>query len=282
MDQSDIDLHEEEETGERAALAKARLGLLGPGDDAPNQALIVRERSPAFRDAGEIHADHDLSGRAGIKRDEGGVGVLAISVALPNCVPTFTGPRDVERLHDSSAGAATARSAGWPGGYAILPTTAFLENSATRAASQDSICDWAEPGCISHCPQGVRTPFDAGPRAVPGSQRVRRCGARARGLIVGSNWWPLRAGTSRGPRQRRWRQLQPHAPCRMLSRHAPRRARLRWLCAVGRLPGSPPRSWGARACMGLDQAPAVNSPSWQVLAGCTSCRAGPFASAGKS
>jgi hypothetical protein len=89
MDQSDIDLHEEEEAGERAALAKAWLGFLGPGDDAPNQALILRERPPAFGDVGEIRANHDLGGRAGIKRDEGGVTILAVSISLPNSIPAF-------------------------------------------------------------------------------------------------------------------------------------------------------------------------------------------------
>ena len=50
--------------------------------------------------------------------------------------------------------------------------------------------------------------------------------------------------------QRGWwrgRQLRQRAPCRTLSRHAPRRALLRGLCEVGRLPGSSPRSMGARA-----------------------------------
>ena len=71
MDQSDIDLHEKEEAGERAALAKTGLGLLGPGDYAPNQALIIRERPPAFGDVAEIRANHDLGGRSGVKRNEG-------------------------------------------------------------------------------------------------------------------------------------------------------------------------------------------------------------------
>jgi hypothetical protein len=111
MDQSDIDLHEEEEARERAALAKAWLGLLGPGDDAPNDALILRERSPAFGDDAEIHAHRDLGGRAGIVRNESRVAILAVPIFLPDPATALTRHRDFKNSHNRY-GLNLARSAG--------------------------------------------------------------------------------------------------------------------------------------------------------------------------
>jgi hypothetical protein len=84
-----VDLHKEEEAGERAALAKTRLGLPGPGDGAPNEALRLGKLPPAFGDRAESPADSDLGRGAGIVRDKGRVTVLAIAVALPDGVPAF-------------------------------------------------------------------------------------------------------------------------------------------------------------------------------------------------
>jgi hypothetical protein len=84
-----VDLHKEEEAGEWAALAKTGLGLLGFGDGAPNEALILRKLPPAFGDRAESPTDSDLGRGAGIKRDKDRVTVLAIAVALPDGVPAF-------------------------------------------------------------------------------------------------------------------------------------------------------------------------------------------------
>ena len=84
-----VDLHKEEEAAEWAALAKTDLGLLGLGDGAPNDALILRKLPPAFGDRAESPADSDLGRCAGIVRDKGRVTVLAIAVALPDHVPAF-------------------------------------------------------------------------------------------------------------------------------------------------------------------------------------------------
>jgi hypothetical protein len=87
--QSNVDLHKEEEAGKWAALAKTGLGLPGPGDGAPNQALILSKLPPAFGDRAESLTDSDLCRGAGIKRDKGRVTVLAVAVALPDGVPAF-------------------------------------------------------------------------------------------------------------------------------------------------------------------------------------------------
>jgi hypothetical protein len=87
--QGNVDLHKEQEAGEWAALAKTGLGLLGLGDGAPNDPLILSKRPPAFGDRAERPADSDLGRGAGIVRDEGRVTVLAIAVALPDSVPAF-------------------------------------------------------------------------------------------------------------------------------------------------------------------------------------------------
>jgi len=87
--QSNVDLHKEEEAGEWAALAKTGLGLLGLGDGAPNDALILSKPPPAFGDRAESLTDSDLGRGAGIVRDKGRVTVLAIAVALPDGVPAF-------------------------------------------------------------------------------------------------------------------------------------------------------------------------------------------------
>ena len=84
-----VHLHKKEEAGEWAALAKTRLGLLGLGDRAPNEALILSKRPPAFGDRAESPPDSHLGRGAGIVRDKGRVTVLAIAVALPDGVPAF-------------------------------------------------------------------------------------------------------------------------------------------------------------------------------------------------
>ena len=87
--QSNIDLHKEEEAGEWAALAKTGLGLLGLGDGAPNNPLVLSKLTPALGDRAESPTDSDLGRGAGIKRDKKRVAVLAIAVALPDHVPAF-------------------------------------------------------------------------------------------------------------------------------------------------------------------------------------------------
>ena len=87
--QWNIDLHKEEETAEWAALEKTGLGLLGLGDGAPNDPLILSKLPPALGDRAESPTHSDLGRGAGIKRDKGRVTVLAIAVALPDHVPAF-------------------------------------------------------------------------------------------------------------------------------------------------------------------------------------------------
>ena len=68
-----VDLHKEVESGEWAALAKTGLGLPGPGDGAPNEALIFSKLPPAFGDRAESPTNSDLGRGAGIVRDKGRV-----------------------------------------------------------------------------------------------------------------------------------------------------------------------------------------------------------------
>jgi hypothetical protein len=84
-----VDFHKEKEAGEWAALAKTGLGLPGPGDGAPNEALRLSKLPPAFGDRAERPTDRDLGRGAGIVRDKGRVTVLAIAVALPDGVLAF-------------------------------------------------------------------------------------------------------------------------------------------------------------------------------------------------
>ena len=97
-----VDLHKEEETAEWAALAKTGLGLLGPGDGAPNQALLLSQFPPSGRDGTERPADSDLSGRTGIKWNESRVAILAVPIALPDPVPAFARHWDFEDSHNRS------------------------------------------------------------------------------------------------------------------------------------------------------------------------------------
>ena len=87
IDPRDVVLHEEEETGEPAALQETRLGLLGAGDGDPYPPLRLAQRAPPGRDRAESPADSTLSGGAGIVRRKRQVRVLAKPVALPNSVP---------------------------------------------------------------------------------------------------------------------------------------------------------------------------------------------------
>jgi hypothetical protein len=87
--QGNVDLHKEEEAAEWAALAKPGLGLLGLGDSAPNDPLILSKLPPPFGDRAESPTDSDLCRGAGIKWNKGRVTVLAIAVALPDHVPAF-------------------------------------------------------------------------------------------------------------------------------------------------------------------------------------------------
>jgi len=85
--------------GQGSALKKSGLGLYGPGDGDPSVALLLGELAPTFGDRAESPADSDLSGRAGIERNKGRIGVLAKPIALPDCAPAFARLRDLKRLH---------------------------------------------------------------------------------------------------------------------------------------------------------------------------------------
>ena len=98
--QGHVDLHEEEEASKRAALEQTRLGLLGLGNCAPYDALLLSERAPPGGDSAERPARRDLGWGAGVERDKGSVAILAIAVALPHSVPTFSRLRNVEDSHN--------------------------------------------------------------------------------------------------------------------------------------------------------------------------------------
>ena len=88
--QWDVGLDEEVEAREDAALKETGLGLLGAGDGDPYVALLLAERAPTGGHRVEMLTDLDLRGAARIKWDKGGVGVLAIPIALPDSVPAFS------------------------------------------------------------------------------------------------------------------------------------------------------------------------------------------------
>jgi len=99
ISQGHVDLYKEEETGERSALTEAGLGLFGPGDLAPKDALLLGQLPPPGGDRAESLTDSDLSGGARIIRDKGRIAVLAVAIALPDSVPAFARLRNVEDFH---------------------------------------------------------------------------------------------------------------------------------------------------------------------------------------
>jgi hypothetical protein len=98
--QRHIDLNKVEEASETTTLEEPGLGLFGPGDLAPNDALLLGQLPPPGGDRAESPAHRDLSRRARIKRDEGGITVLAIAITLPDCVPAFARLRDIKDFHN--------------------------------------------------------------------------------------------------------------------------------------------------------------------------------------
>jgi hypothetical protein len=80
-------------------LKTSRLGPFGPSDGDPDVALLLGERAPAFGYRGESPANRILRRAAGIVRNKRRIGVLAIAVALPDCVPAFARFWDLKRLH---------------------------------------------------------------------------------------------------------------------------------------------------------------------------------------
>ena len=98
--QRHIDLNEEEEASETTALEESGLGLFGPGDLAPNDALLLGQLPPSGGDRAESPSDSDLRGAAGIKRDERRVTVLAIAIALPNCTTALARLRNLKNSHN--------------------------------------------------------------------------------------------------------------------------------------------------------------------------------------
>ena len=87
--QGHVDFDKVKETGERAALAEARPGLLAPGRDAPTDPLVLGKRAPSFGDRAKNPADRHLGGSSRISRDKRRIRVLAIVIALPDHVPAF-------------------------------------------------------------------------------------------------------------------------------------------------------------------------------------------------
>ena len=86
--QGDVDL-DKELAAREAASAETGLGPFGPGNGDPYVALLLGERLPTFGDSAEVAADNYLGGAAGIKRDEGRIADLAVTSALPHCIPAF-------------------------------------------------------------------------------------------------------------------------------------------------------------------------------------------------
>ena len=84
------------------ALREVELDL----DEGADMVMVKPGRAPggtpAGGDSAESPADSDLRRAAGIKRDEGGVGVLAIPVALPDRLPALARLRNIEDFHNRS------------------------------------------------------------------------------------------------------------------------------------------------------------------------------------
>lgn len=100
--QGHVDFDKVKETGERAALAEARPGLLAPGRDAPTDPLVLGKRAPSFGDRSKNPADRHLGGSSRISRDKRRIRILAMAIALPDHIPALTGSRDVEDFHNQS------------------------------------------------------------------------------------------------------------------------------------------------------------------------------------
>ena len=101
--QGDVYFDEELAAGEPAASKEPGLGPFGPGDGDPYVTLRLGERSPTGGDGAEIVADRDLRYAAGVKRDEGGVADLAVTIALPNDIPALPG-LGIGRFHNQHTG----------------------------------------------------------------------------------------------------------------------------------------------------------------------------------
>ena len=90
VDAGDVDFDEELAAGQGSA-AEPGPGQDVGGDGDPGETLFFSQGGPAFGDGGEGGADGALTGGAGVSGDEGGVGDLAVAVALPDGVATFAG-----------------------------------------------------------------------------------------------------------------------------------------------------------------------------------------------
>ena len=100
--QRDVGFYKQVEA-RKSASAETWPGPFGPGDGAPNVALLLREGAPTGGDGAENPADSDLSGGARIEWNKGRVADLAIARALPDSVPTFARFR-IGHFHNSDAG----------------------------------------------------------------------------------------------------------------------------------------------------------------------------------
>ena len=100
IDQGDVGFDEEVVPRHDAALVEPGLGFHGAGDGDPYVPLRLGERAPTGGDGGEGPANRGLRRGAWVKRDKGGIGVLAIAVALPNPVPAFARLRDIQDFHN--------------------------------------------------------------------------------------------------------------------------------------------------------------------------------------
>ena len=133
--QGHVDLYKEEETGERTALAEAGLGLHGPGDGAPKEALLLGQLPPPGGDRAESPADSDLSGCAGVKRDENRIAVLAVAIALPDSVPAFARLRNVEDFHKRLGGYSSTAGRGCKQVLKSVEGSRKTSNKVTSAVS---------------------------------------------------------------------------------------------------------------------------------------------------
>src|ERR1039458_859003 len=89
--QSHVCFDEELAAGESAALKEPGFGTLGAGNSDPYVTLRLGERAPTGGDCGEIAANRNLRGTAGVKRGKSGIADLAVTIALPNDISALPG-----------------------------------------------------------------------------------------------------------------------------------------------------------------------------------------------
>ena len=90
VDEANVHHDEVVEAGE-GAVAEAVPSLLGAGEGDPDVALSLGKGAPTGGDGGEDEAHNNLSGSAGVKRNEGGIADLAVPIALKDESCDFAG-----------------------------------------------------------------------------------------------------------------------------------------------------------------------------------------------